>query len=159
MPELAAFIAGLQAEVATFGELCQVLESEQSCLLRSDADALLGLTELKSRQVERLGTLAGARTRYLHSLRLPADHAGMARLLESEHGRATRELGEAWRKLVALAEQARALNETNGGLIATRLNHNRAALDALVSAARTLSTYGPDGHTDLPTGQRELGRA
>lgn len=158
-PERAAFLADLQAEVAAFEALCRVLDSEQACLLRSDADALLALTELKSREVDRLAALADARTRYLRSQQLPADHSGMARLLQSEQGSAAPELARTWGRLVALAEQARALNETNGGLIATRLNHNRAALDALLSAARALNTYGPDGQTDLSTAQRELGRA
>ena len=154
-----AFVSSLRSELSAFRELHQVLKAEQDCLLRSDVDGLLELTEAKSKHIERLAALAAVRAAYLDSLKLPPDQAGMAKWLSVHAGHERPGLSDAWNQLLSVAAEARAINESNGTLIATRLNHSHAALAALHSAARSLSTYGPDGHTALPAGQRELGRA
>jgi flagella synthesis protein FlgN len=154
-----AFVSSLRSELAAFRELHQVLQSEHDCLMRSDVDALLKLIEPKSQQLERLAALAAVRSAYLDSVNLPADRAGMAQWLTVYAGPEAPGLADVWNQLLALATKARALNEANGALVASQLNHNKAALAALRSAARTLSTYGPDGHPEPSTGQRELGKA
>lgn len=58
-----------------------------------------------------------------------------------------------------LAAEARALNETNGKLIALRLQQNRKALDILLAAADNATTYGPDGQQQTGLGGRILGKA
>jgi flagella synthesis protein FlgN len=154
-----AFISSLRAELAAFREFHQILQAEQECLLHSNVDALPTITERKSQQLERLAALAAVRTVYLDSLHLTPNRAGVAQWLALHAGNEAPGLSDTWDQLLQLAAEARALNESNGTLIATQLNHNHAALFTLQSAARSLSTYGPDGHTELPTGQRELGRA
>lgn len=61
-----------------------------------------------------------------------------------------------WREL---ASEARSLNETNGKLIAMRLQHNRQALNVLMTAADAVATYGPDGQQQSALGGRILGSA
>lgn len=58
-----------------------------------------------------------------------------------------------------LASEARSLNETNGKLIALRLQHNQQALNVLMSAADAVATYGPDGQQCSAVGSRILGKA
>jgi len=58
-----------------------------------------------------------------------------------------------------LAAEAKTLNETNGKLIALRLQQNRKALDILLSAADNATTYGPDGQQQTGLGGRILGKA
>lgn len=58
-----------------------------------------------------------------------------------------------------LASTAQALNETNGRLIALRLQHNQQALNVLLAAANTAATYGPDGQQQPGLGSRILGKA
>lgn len=58
-----------------------------------------------------------------------------------------------------LASEARSLNETNGKLIALRLQHNQQALNVLMSAADAVATYGPDGQQQSALGSRILGKA
>lgn len=59
-----------------------------------------------------------------------------------------------------LVSEACALNEANGKLIALRLQHNQQALNVLMAAANTASTYGPDGQQQQPgLGSRILGKA
>lgn len=157
--ERSAFVSGLRAELAGFGELHQILLAEQDCLLRADAEALPELVEVKSRQIERLHALAGQRAGYLGALALEPGGRGMRAWLAEHAGADQRELSVLWQRLVDAAAEARTLNDRNGGLIGARLNHNQAALAALQAAARSLSTYGPDGQAQLPAGQRELGRA
>lgn len=158
-PERSAFVSGLRAEVSGFHELRQILQAEQDCLLRADAQALIELTGIKLRQVELLGKLAGLRAGYLRSLSLTPDRRGMAQWLAEHAGAEKIQLAALWEQLLETAAAARALNDSNGGLIGARLNHNQDALAALQSAARSASTYGRDGQTQLPAGQRELGKA
>jgi flagellar biosynthesis protein FlgN len=154
-----AFVAGLRAELSGFRELHQILLAEQDCLLRADAQTLPELIEIKSRQIERLHTLAGQRSGYLAAHRLDPSRRGMQAWLASLAATDRPELAALWQEVLDIAAQARALNGSNGGLIGARLNHNQAALAALQSAARSLSTYGPDGHAQMPAGQRALGKA
>ena len=158
-PERHAFVSGLRAELSGFRELQQILQAEQDCLLRADVQALVDLTVIKSRQLELLKALGALRAGYLHSLSLAPDRCGMAQWLVVHVGAEKTQLAALWEQLLDTATAARALNDSNGGLIGARLNHNQDALAALQSAARSLSTYGPDGQAQLPAGQRELGRA
>lgn len=158
-PDRAAFVAGLEEEVASFGELCRILQAEQQCLLGRDMEALLALTDVKSRTVERLLELATLRTAYLHDRRLTPGAAGMQQWLASQAAAERTRLADAWARLLALIADARAANRINGGLIATRLSHTQAALATLQSAAHHHSGYGPDGQSDFRVGNRELARA
>ncbi|MDP2808775.1 MAG: flagellar export chaperone FlgN [Rhodocyclaceae bacterium] len=56
-----------------------------------------------------------------------------------------------------LAAEARSLNETNGKLIALRMQHNQQALAVLMAAADQAITYGPDGQQRGGGGGRSLG--
>jgi flagella synthesis protein FlgN len=154
-----AFVAGLRSELAGFRELQQILLAEQDCLKRADVDALVRVTEIKSQQIERLKALAARRSDYLEHLRVGLDRRGMTSSPRAHAGSDAAELSAMWAQLLNAAAEARALNDINGALIAARLNHNQAALATLHAAGRTLSTYGPDGQTELRAGQRDLGTA
>ena len=159
MSDHSGFVAGLRAEREAFGALCQLLEGEQACLVKSDVDGLLRLTQLKSEKVERLSELAHRRASHLESIGLSTAQRGMADWLAAHSGVQRAELTQLWDELVRLAANARALNDINGKLITTRLSHNQAALSALQLSARAQNIYGPDGQAAITAGQRELGRA
>jgi flagella synthesis protein FlgN len=158
-PNRAAFVAALEAELVSYTELCELLRAEQLSLERGDVDHLRQLTELKSRQVERLGVLGGARAAYLRGQQLPATPTGMEEWLRSHAGAQQPGLTRTWTRLLEIAAEARALNELNGGLVALRLNHSQAALAALHEAGRQHLVYGPDGQNDFRASNRDLGRA
>jgi flagellar biosynthesis/type III secretory pathway chaperone len=158
-PDRAAFVAGLQEELASVDELSRILHAEQRCLLEGNADALLALADVKSRTVERLAELARLRAAYLHEQRLIPGTAGMQQWLASQASAERTRLADAWARLLALTAFARAANRINGGLIATRLGHNQAALATLQSAAQHHTGYGPDGQSEFRVGNRELARA
>jgi len=153
------FVAGLRAEREALRALCQLLESEQACLVKSDIDGLLELTGMKSEQVDRLSELARRRVNHLGSVGIGAGQRGMSEWLAAHAGVHRAQIAQLWGELVDLASNARSLNDINGKLITTRLAHNQAALSALQISARAQNIYGPDGQAAIAAGQRELGRA
>jgi flagella synthesis protein FlgN len=158
-PDRAAFHRSLQAELAALQEFCRILQAEQDALLRSDVAAVVQLSEAKSDLVERLAALAAVRAAYLDEQDFTADRLGMAQWLVAQGGREHEAISRQWQRLLELAAQAQALNQSNGALIGMRLSHNRAALATLHAAAQRHTLYRPDGQADLGASTRELGRA
>jgi len=158
-PDRAAFVGSLQAELATLQEFCRTLQAEQDALLRSDVAAVVKLSEAKSDLVERLAALAAVRAAYLDAQQLTADRRGMAQWLLAQAGSDHETISHQWQRLLEMAAQAQALNQSNGALIGMRLSHNRAALTTLHAAAQRHTLYRPDGQADLGAITRELGRA
>lgn len=76
--------------------------------------------------------------------------------LAEQLNRVSADEAKLWRDL---ASEARTLNEANGKLIALRLQHNRQALNVLMTAADAVATYGPDGQQQAGLGGRILGSA
>ena len=152
-------VEALQAERDAFREFCALLQTERACLLRADADALVQVTQQKSERVDRLAELGAARSRHLQSLGLNPVPGARERWLGADVGAEAATLSRLWEELVASARKARDLNQANGALVAARLTHNQAALSALHTSARAQSLYGPDGQTNILSGQRELGQA
>jgi len=151
--------ANLRAENQALREFHAILLNEQACLVDSDVDALLQITQLKSDKIDLLAELEAARSRHLHELGFDAGREGAADWLSRYSGTARADLAPLWDELVELATQVRALNESNGALISARMSHNQAALAALQSTARAQTLYGRDGQSDLGSRPRELGRA
>lgn len=60
---------------------------------------------------------------------------------------------------LSLAAEARALNETNGKLIALHMQRTQKALSVLMAAADRGMTYGPDGQQQVGGGGRSFGSA
>jgi flagella synthesis protein FlgN len=155
----AAFVAALDAELAGYGELCQLLRAEQTSLERGDIDQLQQITDLKVQQVERLAALGATRAGYLRDLQLSANPDGMQAWLRTHAGAQRSALSRTWQRLLEAASEARTLNDLNGGLVATRLNHSQAALAALHAAGRQHLVYGPDGQNEFRASNRDLGQA
>jgi flagellar biosynthesis/type III secretory pathway chaperone len=153
VPQNSDFAASLREEVTALQAFRKVLESERACLKRSDVEALLELTRVKSEQLDQLAELSDRRSRYLVSKGLEVSQAGMGQAMD------TAELAELWTTLLTLASEVRNLNDANGALIAVRMNHNHAALAALQVGGRVPKLYGPDGQRDVGASTRDLGRA
>lgn len=151
---LAALLGEEVREVAAFVEL---LRQEQSLLTAAGSgDSLMPLIERKSEFVVRLKALADRREHILGTAGLGSGRAAMEAWLGTSHG--TAPAASVWQRLLALAAEARQLNETNGKLIGIHWQHNQAALAALMSAANGATTYGPDGQ-QRSGGGRSFGSA
>lgn len=149
-------LAQLSEELVTVREFLALLEREQALLARADTEALLPLIETKSALSSKLAALSQARENALQSLKLPSGRPGVEIWIERSRNMAER---KGWQELLGLAIQVRALNETNGKLIALHMNKNQQAFNALMAAANHATTYGPDGQQQTGLGGRILGTA
>lgn len=145
--------AALAAETDAMQALRELLQREQACLGRSDADGCAALLDDKAVLVARLATLAGERHASLAALGHPGDETGMSHWLETSPAAFAD-----WQALLAVARDANELNRVNGLLLGQLAARNRQALDALgVQAASRL--YGPGGHENYsaPRAARVIG--
>lgn len=144
-------------ELAALRDFVAILEKEQQALVAGDIDRLAPLLNDKTSLAARLGQCAEQRSRMLAAASLPNNKKGMdtwlKRLAPTDPARKT------WQSLVTLTAEAQALNDSNGKLIAMRLQHNQQALNVLLAAANQSSLYGPDGQTKPSGGGRLFGAA
>lgn len=144
-------IAGILAdELAALREFATLLKTEQTILVDGNADGLAALIDGKSALATRLGEFARRRETALAACKLPAGRQGMEAWLATLPADTVPR--RHWQELLPLAAEARSLNELNGKLIGTRLQHNQQALAALMSATEQAMTYGPDGQTTAGSG-------
>lgn len=146
----------LEAESGAFLDFIRVLQTEQEVLMRGEVDKLIELARLKSEKVVQLSQLAERRNRFLAGQGLDP-RGGMQQWL-SQHGADHPLLGENWKLLLERAKEAQHLNQTNGVMIETRLQHNQQALAVLQAASNQVSLYGPDGQTQSSGLGRPLGK-
>jgi flagella synthesis protein FlgN len=133
-----------------------LLGREQVLLGQGAVEPLSALATEKSTLVASLTRLAAARDAELTRLGLPAGRVGMAAW---GGGKADTSCQADWSQVLALAAEARTLNETNGKLIGLHMQNNQQALSVLMAAADQAVTYGPDGQQKTGTGGRSLGSA
>lgn len=139
-------VKNLEAELRAYQDFIQVLQTEQDTLVQGNIDPLLELARIKSEKVVLLSQLADSRTRFLSEQGYPQEHGGMAKWLQQRDG-GNPQIAELWQQLLALAEDARQLNQINGSMIDTHLRNNQQALAILQAAAKQSTLYGPDGQT------------
>lgn len=146
----------LQEEVGVLQAFVALLQKEQRVLVSGDPDVLLPLSAEKNTLASRLAAFANQRALTLAAAGLTANREGMDQWLKKQSAD-TRRL---WQEFVALAEEARALNDLNGKLITEKLSHNHQALATLTAASEHAAIYGPDGQTRFTPGSgRSLGSA
>ena len=150
--------ASLKSELVSLREFVVILQNEQDALTLGDAERLNLLLADKTRLATRLAACANERTRLLASLALSADRDGMKQWLSRPQSDAPN-LGKTWEEILTQATRAQELNANNGILIASRLQHNQQALNALLAASNQAALYGPDGQTHTGGKGRSLGSA
>lgn len=153
-----AFAATLQSEQEALGAFIHLLQTEQEILVSGDADRLSALAPDKAAQIELLGHLGENRKRQLALQNLPDSADGMLAWM-SRHSSLAAPVRKIWRELLAQAETARQLNETNGKLIDGKLQQNRLKLAVLQSAAGSDGVYRADGQLKPTRGTRSLDQA
>jgi flagella synthesis protein FlgN len=135
----------VEAEAEVVARFVSLLQAEQITLGNGDTDQLSRVTEQKNIIAAELSALAARRNAALAEQKIAPDRPGMEAWLNShKHDQL---LNSLWSKVIALASEARELNRVNGELIQIRMRHNAQALEALRSASRPLSLYGPNGQT------------
>lgn len=152
MPSSAHPAAGLSDEQAVARHLVELLMQEQAHLISANIDALVIVTEEKTKLVAQLSGLGSSRYQALAACGHAPNETGMRDWVNSATDNSS--AGESWAALLALAESAKELNRINGMLISTHMVHTQTAINALNGNRKSSNFYGPDGQTTA----RTLGR-
>lgn len=148
----------LEAELRAYQDFVQVLQTEQDALVQGNVDPLLELARIKSEKVVLLSQLAESRARFLSTQGYPQGQGDMAKWLQKQRDNGNPKIAELWQKLLTLVENAKQLNQINGGMIDTRLRNNQQALAILQAAANQSALYGPDGQPQSPGLGKPIGK-
>jgi len=147
-------LSALTAEHTALLNFVALLEREQGMLVGNLTDQLLELSEQKSTAALDLNKLAEARRGLLRK-NLPQLGAEAIRAWLGTHSPQGLAV---WREILALAERAQHLNQTNGELIQMKLRRNQQLLAVLSNAVNKANLYGPDGQASFSPGSgRSLG--
>lgn len=146
--------ATLADETGAAGQLLQLLQQEQQCLVGGDVGGLEKLVAEKATLVGRMTELAQRRYRALADAGHEPSETGMKAWLEKSG--AASDAKRAWNELLTTAESAKELNRVNGMLINQHLARNQGALNILQGTPQTGNLYGPNGQSTLGRGRRSL---
>jgi flagella synthesis protein FlgN len=153
-PELQRIALLIEAEASQFKKFLELLTREEALLVAGDTEALPTLTQEKTERYRQLQQLHDDRALLLARCGLANDNATLRKLF----AKLPRVLAR-WDEALAVAAQARERNTLNGQLIAERMQHNQAALSALLVAADRPQLYDAEGHSRPAGGGRILGSA
>jgi len=149
-------LSAFQNELSALSRFIEVLQQEQSALTKADLNQLITVSQEKNKLAEQLNQLGRDRIATLASLGVGGDTASVENWLKTQPA----DVKTAWITLLESAKAAQHLNQINGKLIETQLQHTQQALNALSSAANQSAVYGADGQTRgiQPASQRTLGK-
>ncbi len=138
----------LAEENRAVGALLGLIREEQELLVQSRVQDMQPVIQHKAEHVAQLARLAARRHALLDAHGCAASETGMQQWL-ARHPQP--QVDEAWRNLLGQVRSAKEVNRTNGLLIHTQLNRNRAALGVLSGGVTSLDNlYGPNGQTSHP---------
>ncbi|HZW11849.1 MAG TPA: flagellar protein FlgN [Noviherbaspirillum sp.] len=149
-----ALADSLGEELKAGNILLQLLQQEQEHLINADLEALTRVTEEKAKIVAHMTELAQKRHRALGASGFEAGEAGMQAWLNSRAASPAAE--KSWKDLLAVAQQAKELNRTNGLLIGQHMARNQNALNVLQGAPDGGAMYGPNGQSTSQSSSRRL---
>lgn len=120
-----------------------LLDTEHEYLLANDIEELDRAGEARQGCVGALLRIEDERRSLCRMMNLPADPAGIERLLKwCDPSRA---LHKRWAECVTLAVNCRNRNERNGALVAARLKRVEGMLDVLTGRSNQQQVYGKQG--------------
>lgn len=133
----------ISEESSGLGQLGQLLEHEHGLLAAGDVVSLEAAINERQRCVGRISRIDDERRAICRALNLSLDAQGLEKLLRwcDPHGT----LSARWAECAAAAMRCRMLNDRNGALVSTQLQHVRARLSTLLQSTRETLTYRRDG--------------
>lgn len=153
----ALLAAAMSSECAGIQALLDVLTHERSGLERGDTDSLAQTAARKRELLLHIAHVGEQRNRLLEASGVAADRRGMEAWLTAND--ASGAIRAQWNALLELARSAHRLNHENGIFIEAGMRANQQALQSLMSAGATTSTYGPGGRSVSPLSSRTLASA
>ncbi|MDR1647189.1 MAG: flagellar protein FlgN [Zoogloeaceae bacterium] len=140
----ADFARTLAAEILAVQEFVALLKEEKEVLSGSRLEALDRIVAEKSRLAGKLEAIGKQRQAWLLHAGIEEKNDAIEQWLASL---GDPRLLQGWKKLHALAQEAKALNELNGQCITLLAHNNQQLLDTLTGRAGKGIFYGPDGRT------------
>lgn len=155
MPDIALH-AALKDELAALERMIALLQQEQEVLTRARIEQLAEISDQKARQVAQLEHLTAERRSLMLARNIPDDGSAISDWLSRHEP----DLLETWQTLIDLARQAAQYNRSNGRLIASREEANRALMGLLLNERSVEDTgYTADGQLAHKANRRRLDRA
>jgi flagellar biosynthesis/type III secretory pathway chaperone len=151
----ADFAALIATEARAIADFIDLLEEEHRLLTENAREKLEALTQRKLESLKVLESVARRRDEWLGRNGLggePGDVRSILARLETSDSSGT----DAWRRLMALAAKAKAINQRNGALIQSRMHLSAQYLEILRNAGNRLAVYGPDGKTQVSSSARPI---
>ncbi|MEI6732389.1 MAG: flagellar protein FlgN [Comamonadaceae bacterium] len=142
------FLTGLRDEQLALTALTDLLRSEQDALIQGDADRVAALAAEKEERIKTLARLSEQRSNRLRSRGLNGGTEGMQVWIQ-DHPEHASLASKTWQQLLAGAEVARQINQSNGVLIENKLKQNRLKLAVLQTKGALDGVYGADGRLSL----------
>ena len=139
-------------ESSGLAQLMDLLEHEHGLLVAGDAVALGTAIAERQRCVTRIARVDDERRALCRAGNYSLDAKGLESLLRWCDPAGT--LASRWADCAAAAARCRMLNDRNGALVGTQLQHVRARLGTLIQAGRETLTYRRNG----AYGQGTVGR-
>lgn len=133
----------ISEESTGLAKLIELLEHEHGLLLAGDSVALSAAINERQRCVGRIQRVDDERRAICKTLNLTLDGPGLEKMLRWCDPAGT--LSGRWAECAAAANRCRMLNDRNGALVGTQLNHVRARLGALIQQGRETLTYRRNG--------------
>jgi len=124
-------------------QLASLLEHEYALLSTGDVVRLEAAINERQRCVGRIIRVDEERRALCRAANLPLDAQGLEQLLRWCDPEGT--LSGRWAQCSAAAARCRMLNDRNGALVGTQLQHVRARLGALIESGRETLTYRRNG--------------
>lgn len=152
MPDLQAIQSLLEREIDLISRFVSLLEQEQAALAAAEPDKLPAITPEKHQLVEQLNHLESERVQAVGGNMALNDRQRMEVWL-AQHA-SNSNTSQRWEKLLALAKQAKSLNELNNQLVKTHLERTSKALAILTQRAQENVLYSSKGQTAIFTGSR-----
>ena len=130
-------------ESSGLAQLGDLLEHEHGLLAVGDVANLSVAINERQRCVGRIARIDEERRAICRALNLSLDAKGLEDLLRWCDPNGT--LASRWAECAAAATRCRVLNDRNGALVSTQLQHVRARLGTLLQSARDTLTYHRNG--------------
>ena len=124
-------------------QLAELLEREHGLLTAGDVVHLQAAINERQRCVGRIARVDEERRAMCRARSLPLNAEGLATLLRWCDPEGT--LSNRWAECEAAAKRCRQLNDRNGALVSSQLQHVRARLGTLLKSGRETLTYRSNG--------------
>jgi len=133
----------ISEEVSGLAQLGTLLEHEHGLLAAGDVVSLEAAINERQRCVGRISRIDEERRAMCRALNVTLDAEGLEKLMRWCDPQGT--LSSRWSECAAAANRCRVLNDRNGALVSTQLQHVRARLSTLLQSTRETLTYRRNG--------------